>query len=116
MTEPRPDDHPEVEARLPRTLFELSTAAERSLDATSTLQREHERALREITSALAQHLDERYVLELAVRYSAQLFRAPYARIWLLDRNGELSCAAAEGYVHSETFSRRLSSESTSGRA
>ena len=86
------------------------------LYATSTLEREHERALREITSALAEHLDERYVLSLAVRYSAQLFRAPYARIWLIERSGELSCAGAEGYVHAETFSRRLSSESISGRA
>jgi PAS domain S-box-containing protein len=85
------------------------------LYATTSLQREHERALREITQALAENLDERHVLDLAVRYSAQLFKAPYARIWLLEPNGELSCAAAEGFVHSETFKRRLSADSTTGR-
>ena len=30
-------------------------------------------------------------------------------------SGELTCAAAEGFVHAETFKRRLSRESTSGR-
>ena len=86
------------------------------LYATSNLEREHERALREITQALAVNLDERQVLELAVRYGATLLRAPYARVWLLQQGGELSCAAAEGFVHAETFKRRLSRESTSGRA
>ena len=85
------------------------------LYATTTLQREHERALREITEALAENLDERQVLELAVHYSAELFRAPYARIWLREPSGELSCAAAEGFVHAETFNRRLAPDSTSGR-
>ena len=85
------------------------------LRAMTSLEREHERALREITQALAQNLDERQVLDLAVRYSAQLFRAPYARIWLAEQTGDLSCAAAEGYVHSETFKRHLSSTSISGR-
>jgi len=86
------------------------------LYATSNLEREHERALREITQALAVNLDERQVLELAVRYGAALLRAPYARVWLLQQSGELSCAAAEGFVHAETFKRRLARESTSGRA
>src|SRR6266852_1153377 len=86
------------------------------LYATSNLEREHERALREITQALAVNLDERQVLELAVRYGATLLRAPYARVWLLQQSGEMSCAAAEGFVHAETFKRRLSRESTSGRA
>ena len=85
------------------------------LYATSTLERQHERALREITQALAVNLDERHVLDLAVGYGASLLEAPYARIWLVEASGELSCAAAEGYVHSETFQRRLSRESTSGR-
>jgi PAS domain S-box-containing protein len=85
------------------------------LYATTSLQREHERALREITQALAENLDERQVLDLAVHYSAQLFKAPYARIWLIEPDGELRCAAAEGFVHSETFQRRLSGDSTSGR-
>src|SRR5579864_7336073 len=86
------------------------------LYASSSLEREHERALREITSALAENLDERHVLDLAVRRSAELLRAPYARVWLFERNGELSCAAAEGYVHADTFTRRLAYESTSGQA
>jgi PAS domain S-box-containing protein len=85
------------------------------LYATTTLQSEHERALREITQALAENLDERHVLDLAVRYSAQVFMAPYARIWLIEANGELSCAAAEGYVHAATFDRHLASDSMSGR-
>src|SRR2546421_95157 len=85
------------------------------LYATTTLQREHERALREITQALAENLDERHVLDLAVHYSAELFRAPYARIWLFEPSGALSCAAAEGFVHAETFNRHLSPDSTSGR-
>ena len=85
------------------------------LYATTTLQREHERALREITQAVAENLDERQVLDLAVRYSAQLFGAPFARIWLREPSGELSCAAAEGFVHSETFKRRLAADSMSGR-
>jgi PAS domain-containing protein len=37
-------------------------------------------------------------------------------VWIVEPNGELSCAAAEGFVHAETFNRRLSRESTSGRA
>jgi PAS domain S-box-containing protein len=85
------------------------------LYATSSLERQHERALREITQALAANLDERQVLELAVRYSAQLLKAPYARIWLLHPSGDLSCAAAEGFVHDQTFKRHLPAESTSGR-
>src|SRR5882762_4185401 len=76
------------------------------LYATSNLEREHERALREITQALAVNLDERQVLELAVRYGATLLRAPYARVWLLQQSGEMSCAAAEGFVHADTFKRR----------
>src|SRR5207253_9189584 len=73
------------------------------LYATSNLAREHERALREITQALAVNLDERQVLELAVGYGATLLRAPYARVWLTQPGGEMSCAAAEGFVHAETF-------------
>jgi PAS domain S-box-containing protein len=86
------------------------------LYAASTLERAHERALREITQALAENLDERQVLQLAVRYGAQLFRAPYARVWLIEPGGELSCAAAEGHVRSETFNELLASDSVSGRA
>jgi PAS domain S-box-containing protein len=85
------------------------------LYATSTLERAHERALREITQALAENMDERHVLELAVEYGAQLFRAPYARVWLFDGD-ELSCAAAQGHVSPTTFDERLVRDSVSGRA
>jgi PAS domain S-box-containing protein len=90
------------------------TLAAARLYAASTLEREHERALREITQALAANLDERRVLALAVRFSAQLLEAPYARVWLREPNGELSCAAAEGFVQADTFDIRLSHNSTSG--
>src|ERR1700730_11244254 len=77
------------------------------LYATSNLERQHERALREITEALAVNLHERQVLDLAVGYGASLLKAPYARIWLVEPSGELSCAAAQGYVHADTFIERL---------
>ncbi|HEY1298430.1 MAG TPA: ATP-binding protein, partial [Chloroflexota bacterium] len=86
------------------------------LYASSRLEREHERALREITSALAENFDEHHVLELAVNRSALLLRAPYARVWLLEPSGDLSCAAAEGYVHPDTFTRNLAHDSISGIA
>jgi PAS domain S-box-containing protein len=85
------------------------------LYAASRLERQHERALREITEALAVNLDERRVLDLAVGYGASLLKAPYGRIWLLQPGGELSCAAAEGYIHDDTFKRWLARDSTSGR-
>jgi PAS domain S-box-containing protein len=84
------------------------------LYATSQVERQHERALREITQALAVNLDERRVLDLAVSHGAGLLRSPYARIWILESTGELSCAAAEGYVYPETFTERLAPDSTSG--
>src|SRR5438445_5521610 len=71
------------------------------LYATSNLEREHERALREITQALAVNLDERQVLELAVRYGATLLQAPYARGGLTQPSGEMRCAPAEGIRHDE---------------
>ncbi|HLZ31478.1 MAG TPA: GAF domain-containing protein [Chloroflexota bacterium] len=85
------------------------------LYAASNVARQHEQALREITQALAANLDERQVLDLAVGYCASMLKAPYARIWLIEDTGELSCAAADGYVHSDTFDRRLERESTSGQ-
>jgi PAS domain S-box-containing protein len=86
------------------------------LYANSRLEREHERTLREITSALAENLDERHVLDLAVLRGAQLLQSPYARVWLFEPSGELSCAAADGYVGDYTFVDRLVHESTSGDA
>ena len=86
------------------------------LYAASDREREHERALREITQALAANLDERRVLGMAVEFSARLLGAPYARVWLFEEHGGLSCAAAEGYVHSDTFTHRLAHDSISGQA
>ena len=86
------------------------------LYATSTLERAHERALREITQALAENLDERHVLQLAVDYGAQLFKAPYARVWLIEPGGELRCAAARGYIQEKTFTELLAADSVSGYA
>ena len=111
----RPEHGPEDERMLGLLAAQAAPALEAArLYAATTLQREHERALREITQALAENLDERQVLDLAVYYSSQLFRSPYARIWLLEPDGQLTCAAAEGYVHEETLNRRLSMHSTSG--
>jgi signal transduction histidine kinase len=75
-----------------------------------------ERALREMTRALAEHLDEERVLTLAVRQAAHLLGSAYARVWLFDPDGQLRCAAAEGYVHARTKDRRLDPDSISGQA
>jgi signal transduction histidine kinase len=79
-------------------------------------ERERERALREVTQALAMNLDEKRVLALAVRYASSLLNAPYARVWLMRPDGELGCAAAEGFLHDLTFHERLSRDSVSGLA
>ena len=108
-----------------RTLDLLAALAAPALEAArlyagSRLEREHERALREINSALAENFDEHHVLELAVNRSAQLLRAPYARVWLIEPTPtggtELRCAAAEGYVHADTFVHHLANDSISGSA
>ncbi len=104
-----------------RTLELLAALAAPALEAArlyagSQLEREHERALREITSALAENLDEHHVLELAVERSAGLMSAPYARVWLAEPTGEFICAAAVGHTGSDTFSRRLAHDSISGMA
>ncbi|MDQ6674131.1 MAG: GAF domain-containing protein [Chloroflexota bacterium] len=107
---------PEEERILVLLAAQVAPALEAArLYATSTLERQHERALREITQALAANLDERDVLDLAVGYGATLLEAPYARIWLFEESGELSCAAAEGFVQQDTFELRLAHDSTSGR-
>jgi PAS domain S-box-containing protein len=102
-----------------RTLVLLAAQVAPALEAArlyaaSSLERQHERALREITQALAANLDERQVVDLAVSFSAELLRAPYARVWVFEPSGELRCAAAEGFVHADTFKRRLAGDSTSG--
>ncbi len=75
---------------------------------------ERERALREVTQALAAHLDEGRVLALTAQHAVKLLDAPYGRLRLLDPDGWLSCAAAEGYTYAETLTRRLPPESLSG--
>jgi signal transduction histidine kinase len=79
-------------------------------------ERERERALREVTQALAMNLDEKRVLDLAVRYATSLLNAPFARVWLMRPDGELGCAAAEGYLHDLTFHERLRRDSVCGLA
>ena len=69
------------------------------LHAAQTRLLDRERALREVSRALASDLDETRVLDLAVRHAARLLDAPYARVWLLDETGEFfTLAAAEGFV------------------
>lgn len=60
---------------------------------------ERERALREVTRALAANRDEHAVVELAVQQAASLLQVPYARVWLLEDEGTLRCAAASGFPH-----------------
>jgi two-component system, sensor histidine kinase len=68
-----------------------------------------------VTQALARHLSEARVLELAVQHAGELLSAGYARVWLYDR-GKFRCAAAVGFVHARTMRRRLSLDSVSGLA
>ena len=68
---------------------------------------ERERTLRELTQALAAHLDEGTVLELAVQNAARLLGAPFSRVWLLEPDGWLRCPAAVGYRAEETRGRRM---------
>ena len=75
-----------------------------------------ERALREVTQALAEHLEEAHVLDLAVKHATELMSAPYARVWLVDGDAGFKCAAAYGYVHENTMRTHLSLDSVSGVA
>lgn len=75
-----------------------------------------ERALREVTQALALHLDEREVLDLAVQHAATLLDASYARVWLFDASGDLRAAAAVGHLHPGALDERLPAQSVSGLA
>jgi len=75
-----------------------------------------ERALREVTQALAEHLDEARVLDLTVQHATSLMSAPYARVWLVDGEAGFRCAAAHGYVHPQTMQRHLPLDSVSGVA
>jgi len=112
----RRDLGPDEERILVLLAAQIAPALEAArLDAASSLARQHERALGEITQALATNLDERQVLDLAVGYAASLLDAPYARIWLVEESGELSCAAARGFLESDTFERKLAHDGTSGQ-
>ena len=77
---------------------------------------QRERALHEIAQALAEHLDESRVLQLAVEHASDLLNAAYARVWLYQPDGLLGCAAAQGFVHAHTMERRLNPDSVSGLA
>src|SRR5690349_15454441 len=55
-------------------------------------------------------------LQVIVTHAAQMFDAPYARIWVAAHDGLLRCAAAHGFVHERTFQRRLEPDSVSGLA
>lgn len=108
---------PQEEEILALVAAQVAPALEAArLYAESEAERVRERVLREITQALAANLDERHVLDLAVQYAAELLESTYARVWLIASGGELSCAAAEGFIHGETFTRRLAPDSASGRA
>ncbi len=72
-----------------------------------------ERALLDVTRALAGHLDEAQVLQLAVRHAARLLDADYARLRLLEPDGWLRCVAARGMVRADTLNRRLPPTSAS---
>src|SRR5579859_3460615 len=75
-----------------------------------------ERALREVTQALAGHLEEGRVLDLTAQHATSLMLAPYGRVWLVDGEAGFKCAAAIGFVHSQTTQRHLSLDSVSGIA
>jgi signal transduction histidine kinase len=77
---------------------------------------QRERALREVTQALAEHLDEGRVLDLTVEHATTLLSAPFARVWLADGDAGFRCAAAYGFVHAQTMQRHLAFDSVSGIA
>src|SRR5262249_24921275 len=55
-------------------------------------------------------------LELTVQHATALLSAPYARVWLVDGQAGFRCAAAFGFVHSDTLARHLALDSVSGVA
>lgn len=73
-----------------------------------------EQALREVGRALAEHLSEDEALALAVRHAANLLESPYTRVWFLEANGELVCAAAEGFITEWGAKERLAPRSVAG--
>src|SRR5579859_4280456 len=76
-----------------------------------------EACLREILSALAGSVDETPTLEIAVRSAAQLLDAPFARIWLLDEDGDLRTSTSyTGKVLPYGRRARLPGDSVAGLA
>src|SRR5207237_6548042 len=71
------------------------------LSALRTSLYEREQLLRDMSRSLASDVDQTHVLDLAVRSVAELVGAPFARIWLVQPDGSLRCAAAEGYDTNE---------------
>jgi GAF domain-containing protein len=84
------------------------------LHAVQTRLLERERALREVTRALASALDEAQVVQLAVSHAARLLEAPYARVWLVEDEAHLRCAAAKGFTYPGLIGERLPVESLVG--
>ena len=56
-----------------------------------------ERALREVTQALAGHLEEGRVLDLTVQHASNLMSAPYARVWLVDGGSVLDASGLDAH-------------------
>jgi len=76
-----------------------------------------EACLREIVAALAGSLDETATLEIAVRSAARLLDAPFARIWLLDENGDLRTSTSYvGAAFTPGRTTHLSIDSVAGLA
>src|SRR5579859_2428923 len=76
-----------------------------------------EACLREILSALAGSVDETPTLEIAVRSAAQLLDAPFARIWLLDEDGDLRTSTSYvGAAFTPGRTTHLSIDSVAGLA
>jgi GAF domain-containing protein len=73
-----------------------------------------ERTLAELTGALAAELDETLVLQLAVDHAARLLEAPRARVWLVEPDRSLVCAASHDAHGPAGLGRRLPADSVGG--
>ena len=78
--------------------------------------RERERALEELTQALADNVHESRTLQMIASDAARLLGGAHSRIWLLDPEMEgLTCAAAEGPSRAEAVGARLPLDSVAGQ-
>src|SRR5919199_2276547 len=76
---------------------------------------ERERALCDMTRALASDLDEQHVLELAIQHAQRLLGAPCARVWLLDaERARLHCVASTDYLRPKLLGDGLPLDSLTG--